>query len=767
MMPVDASSLDHFAGADLHGLDYCRARSKAADGWLSTVFAEAVQGNHDKVALVAVGGYGRGLLWPQSDLDLVLFHAKRRDIANLAERLWYPIWDQNLKLGHAVLTPREAAKLAGAELERSTAFSAMRLIAGDPDVLADVEKAVAKVRAKRSDAQMRQLAKVVDERHEEYGDVAFRLEPDLKEGRGGLRDIDSLRWAESMRPGFAADLLDGLDDAEEFLSAVRVELHRATGRTSNRLTLDDQDVVADLVGMESGQQLMKAVSLASRRTAWNSDEAWRRFRRSERKAAAPNRDRDEILSDDVQIKDGSLTLTGTANPTQRPALLLELAVEAARRSLPIDRATLRRLQVECSPMDEVWDEESRQLFAQLFLAGEVALSVVEDLDMFGLFSRILPEWERVHSLPQRNVLHTFTVDRHLCEAAVNAAALADQVSRPDLLVMGALLHDIGKGFLGDHTEVGMEVIQGIGDRMGYPANDTAVLVDLCRHHLLLSDVAVRRDLKDEGTIRSVAAAVDSPDFLHLLSALTEADSIATGPAVWGSWKERLLGDLVNRTESMLRGEPIEASTPDWPGEEVIERLAARTRSIETKANRITVITQNQPGVFARIAGVMVMSGLDVITGEAIADTDMAGIRFMVSSGGDHHIDWEPVVPMVERALDGRLAIAARVARRAEQLNRYRRRLSAVPPTTSVKVDNEISKVSTVVDVHAPDSVGVLYRITRAMADLRLDIGTATVQTLGSQAVDSFYVTDSFGEKLSGEMITELELAVLHAIEMHP
>ncbi|MFW2380963.1 MAG: [protein-PII] uridylyltransferase [Acidimicrobiales bacterium] len=764
---MDSSALNHFAGADSYGLDYCRARSDAADGWLRTVFTEATQGAHDKVALVAVGGYGRGLLWPQSDLDLVLFHAKRRDIADIAERMWYPIWDQNLKLGHAVLTPREAAKLASTELERSTAFSAMRLIAGDPAVLEEVEAAVAKVRLKRSGNQMRQLAKVIDQRHEDFGDVAFRLEPDLKEGRGGLRDIDSLRWAEWMMPGFASDLMIGLDDAEEFLSAVRVELHRATGRTSNRLTLDDQDVVADLVGMGSGQHLMKAVSLAARRIAWNSDEAWRRWRRSEREAAAPNRDRDEILSDDIQIRDGSLTVTGTANAAQRPQVLLELAVEAARRSLPIDRSTLRRLQVECSPLDEVWDESSRRLFAEFFLAGDVALAVVEDLDVFGLMSRILPEWERVHSLPQRNVLHTFTVDRHLCESAANASALADRVSRPDLLVVGALLHDIGKGFPGDHTEAGMEVIQRIGDRMGYSEDDTAVLVDLCRHHLLLSDVAVRRDLKDEGTIRSVAAAVESPEFLHLLTALTEADSMATGPAVWGSWKKRLLNDLVNRTESMLRGEPIEASNPDWPGESVLERIATGSRSIETKSNRITVITKNQPGVFARIAGVMVMSGLDVITGEAIVDSDMAGIRFMVSSGGDHRVEWEPVVPMVDRALDGRLAIAARVARRAEQLNRYRRRLSAIPPTTSVKVDNEISEVSTVVDVHAPDSVGVLYRITRAMADLRLDIGTATVQTLGSQAVDSFYVTDSFGEKLSDEMLTELELAILHAIEMQP
>ncbi|NNE95380.1 MAG: [protein-PII] uridylyltransferase [Acidimicrobiales bacterium] len=766
-MPIDAFTSNTYDGAEFKGLDYCRARSAAADVWLRRLFYDATQEDSNKVALVAVGGFGRGMLWPQSDLDLVLFHSKRRDIADIAERLWYPIWDRNLKLGHAVLTPREAAKLASAELERSTAFSAMRLIAGDPAVLDNVEHAMSRVRAKRSAAQMRELGKSVEQRHESYGDVAFLLEPDLKEGRGGLRDVDALRWAEAMTPGFAAELLGGLDAPVELLSAVRVELHRTTGRSSNHLNLDEQDAIAERMGMGSGLELMKEVSLAARRIAWNSDEAWRRWRRSEREAAAPNRDRDELISDDVLIRNGALDLTGTANVVTRPHVLLELAVEAAQRSMPIDRGTLARLQQECPPLDDHWDEHSRTLLADLFLAGEVALSVIEDLDMFDLVRRILPEWETVRSLPQRNVLHTFTVDRHLCESAVNASALADQVARPDLLVVGALLHDIGKGYPGDHTEVGMDVIQGIGDRMGYPIDDTAVLVDLCRHHLLLSDVAVRRDLGDEGTIRSVAAAVDSSEFLRLLAALTEADSVATGPAVWGGWKEQLLADLVERTDSMLKGEPVAESRRNWPGSDVQELMAARTRTIEHRGNRITVVTENQPGVFSRLAGVMVMSGLDVVSAEALSDGAMAACSFLVSSGGDDRIDWDTVVPMIDRALDGRLAIAARVARRAEQLNKYRRRLSAIPPTTSLRVDNDISEVSSVVDVHAPDSAGLLYRVTRAMVDLRLDVGKATVQTLGPQAVDSFYVTDSFGEKLTDEMLTELEMAILHAIELAP
>ncbi len=751
---------------DLQGMEYCRARAAAADRWLADLYDVAVGADTSKVALVAVGGYGRGVLWPESDLDLVLFHNKRRDIASIAERLWYPIWDRNLKLGHAVLTPKEAAKLAGTELERSTAFSTMRLLAGDRSVLAGVESLLSRTRRKRAGAQLRELARVVDERHREYGDVAFRLEPDLKEGRGGLRDVDSLRWAETLRPGFAADLLEGLDAGVEVLGRARVELHRATGRPGNRLTLDDQDVVASRLGLRSGQHLMKEISLSARRIAWNSDEAWRRWERTEREAAAPNRDRIEILSDDIQLRDGALTLTGTANPAQRPEVLLELAVHAARRSLPIDRLTLARLSIECSSLDEVWDERTRRLFADLFLAGRVALSVVEDLDNFELMARILPEWDAVRSQPQRNVLHTFTVDRHLCETAVNAAALADRVDRPDLLVVGALLHDIGKGFPGDHTEAGMEVIDRIAERMGYSDADSAVLVDLCRHHLLLSDVAVRRDLTDEGTIRSVAAAVDSVEFLRLLAALSEADSIATGPAVWGAWKKGLLEKLVDRTEALLNGDLSRPSPPEFPSPEIFEMMAGRQLRIETSGDRVTVVTRNEPGVFSAIAGVLAVHGLDVIEAAASTEADMAANSFLVSSGGDDRVDWSPVVPMIERAIEGRVAIAARVARRAAQLRRYQRRLAASPPITRVAVDNRISSVATVVDVHAPDSVGVLYRITRAMADLKLDIAKATVQTLGPQAVDSFYLTDASGQKLDDEMIAELEVAVLHGVEMN-
>jgi [protein-PII] uridylyltransferase len=360
-------------------------------------------------------------------------------------------------------------------------------------------------------------------------------------------------------------------------------------------------------------------------------------------------------------------------------------------------------------------------------------------------------------------MHTFTVDRHLCETAANAAQLGDRVDRLDLLVIGALLHDIGKGYPGDHTEVGMEHVETIGERMGYPPEEVAILVDLCRLHLLLPDVATRRDLTDPGTIRAVAAAVDTVGFLHMLAALTEADSRATGPSVWGSWKAGLLEDLVTRTAHVLNGGHIEEITPDFPTTELLEIMEAGARFVRGEGMKLTVVSDDVPGHFSRLAGVMAVCGLDVLDASAYSTETMAANEFIVQSSTGAPVDWDRVLDLVQRALDGRLALSARIAQRARTYARYHRRLSASPPHRYVRIDNELSDVATVVDVHAPDSVGLLYRITQALAELHLDIRSAKVHTLGPDAVDSFYLCDAAGQKLTDpDLLGELELALSEA-----
>ncbi len=746
---------------ELKGRAYIEAHAVAAREWFRTLMEESVE-DLTGLALVAVGGFGRGELWPHSDLDVILLHHRRKDIQDVAERLWYPVWDRGLKLGYGVFTVKDAVSLAAEELDMATSYLDTHLIAGDRDLLDSLDKGIDKLWRKQGEGLLAQLAQRVDDRHQKVGDVAFKIEPELKEGRGGLRDLHALRWAERAQPGFASDFLDDLSEETDLLSAVRVELHRASGRANDSLTLDDQDDLAEALGASSGQDLMLQLALAARRVAWHSDEAWDQW---ERARSRPVRGWPWVLlSDQLEFVDGYVEVRVEVDIDSDPLLVLRVAEEAARTGTTIGRRTLEALRDANVALPEPWPAEARELFAKIFLAGKPAIDVVEDLDQFDLMVRLLPEWQAVRCRPQRNVLHTFTVDRHLCEAAVNAAALADTVARPDLLAVGTLLHDIGKGFPGDHTEVGMAHIETIAGRMGYPTEEAAVMVDLCRLHLLLPDVAARRDVTDPGTIRAVAAAVDSVEFLHMLAALTEADSMATGPSMWGSWKAGLLRDLVERTAHVLtHGEFIETES-EFPTAEVLQLMAAGERVVTGKRTTLSVVGPNVPWLFGRIAGVLAVKGLEVLDASAFTDDNgMAASQFEVQESTSGPIDWDSVCELVERALDGQLALAARVARRAEGYRRLRRRLSADPARRLINIDNTISDVATVVDVHAPDTVGLLFFLTRAFAELRLDILSAKVQTLGPQAVDSFYLTRDGARLEDPVVLAELELAIHDAM----
>ncbi len=745
-----------FEDHTLRGSEYLEAHADAAAAWFGDLF-ESVVPNPEGVALLAVGGFGRRELWPHSDLDVVLIHdRKRKDVAELAEGLWYPVWDRGLKLGHGVFQVSEAIKLAEAELDPATSFLNTRLIGGDPVLLENFDAEVDKMWRKRSKDLLSRLSDSVDGRHSRVGDVAFTIEPDLKEGRGGLRDLHALAWAERADPDFGLDLLDDLEPQRELLADARIALHRSTGRHGDMLTLDDQDDVAELMGDRGGQELMLRLALAARRVAWFSDEAWARW---DRARTRPRRGRPRVeLSAELELIDDLVELRPDVAPDGLS--VLRIAETAARTGSTIGRSTLEKLQESEARIPEPWPHEARDLFASMLMAGRSAIDVVEDLDQFELMVRILPEWAAVRCKPQRNVMHTFTVDRHLCEAAANAAAIADRVDRPDLLVVGALLHDIGKGFPGDHTEVGMALIETIGTRMGFSVVEVAVLVDLCRHHLLLPDVGTRRDISDPGTVAAIAAAVDSVEFLHILAALTEADSLATGPSAWGSWKAGLIGELVERTAAVLKGAALEEVVIEFPTPEIVELMNLRERSISGKKTTLTVVAPDQPGLFGKIAGVLAMSGLEVLRASAHSDDEMAANQVTVLESSTGPIDWDRVGGLVERALDGRLALSARVARRRDVYGRHQRRLSAEPARRLVNVDNSISEVATVVDVHAPDTIGLLFRITRALQELRLDIRSAKVQTLGPEAVDSFYLTDQDGQKLTDpELLEELELAL--------
>jgi [protein-PII] uridylyltransferase len=299
--------------------------------------------------------------------------------------------------------------------------------------------------------------------------------------------------------------------------------------------------------------------------------------------------------------------------------------------------------------------------------------------------------------------------------------------------------------------------------MGLPPEDVAVLQAMVRHHLLLPDVATRRDLDDPATLDGVVEAVGDVRTLGLLAALTEADSLATGPAAWGKWKADLVRDLVGRATHVLAGGRADEVRDDFPNAEQLELLRGGRQVIRGAGDRITVVAADRQGLFSRVTGVLALHGLGVLDA-AVTSADGTALEVLrVESSFGPTIAWDKVVADLERVLEGRLALQARLAERARVYGgRQVRRPVHEPPR--VVVDNDASRDATVVEVHALDSIGVLYRITRALAELELNIVSAKVQTLGDRVVDAFYVRDMAGDKLlDPATLVEVERALLHEL----
>jgi [protein-PII] uridylyltransferase len=747
----------------LGGRALCSAVSDATDAWLGALLHDATDGRTDGLALVAAGGYGRRELAPWSDIDVWLLHDGRTGVNKLAEQLWYPVWDAGLHLGHAVRTHKQALDMIGDDLDTATAALSARHVAGDPSVSARLADEAEVRWRRRSPRWLTELHRRVLVRHEEAGEVAFLLEPDLKEGHGGLRDVHALRWAEVGRPvllpGDAAALVVG----EDILLDIRVALHRAITRPNDVLLLERQDEVARAVGEANADTLMATLATAARSIAWTSDEVWRRVERTLHRRSRVFR-REQHLAPGLVLRDNEVHLIDAMDPSTDPCLVLRAAVAAASVDAPIDRRTIDRLAEGAPAMPDPWPDEARELLVALLATGRSAIAVLETLDQRGLLVRILPEWEPVRSRPQRNALHRFTVDRHLCETAANAAPLASTVPRPDLLLIGAWLHDLGKGYPGDHTEVGQELLSVIGTRMGFSDDDVAVLTSLVRNHLLLPDVATRRDLSDDDVIVDVAKEVGSIGTLELLAALSEADGLATGPSAWNSWKAELVGQLVERVAHVLRGGEGEApERAGWPDRGVLELMTQGRTVVRLDAAWLTVVAPDRTGLFSRVAGALALRGVSILAADAHSEEGMAASRFRVEPGAE--VDWEEVVAEVRKSIEGRLAIDARLSTRTNGGRRAPAGLRLVAEPT-VRIDNHASGTFTIVEVRAPDRLGVLYRITRALADVDLDIRIAKISTLGHEVYDAFYVRTAAGGKLADrDHVRELERAVLHQLSL--
>ena len=427
-------------------------------------------------------------------------------------------------------------------------------------------------------------------------------------------------------------------------------------------------------------------------------------------------------------------------------------------------ATLQLLR-DAPPLPEPWPEDARRRLVDLLFNGPASIPVVESLDQFGLWTPLLPEWEPTRSLPQRNVFHRFTVDRHLLECSAEAASLAHRTPRPDLLVVGALLHDIGKGHPGDHSEVGEEMARGIAERMGFPPEDVASIGFLVRHHLLLSDVATRRDLDDPATITMVADVVTTAEHLALLRALSEADGLATGPTAWGPWKAQLVDQLSTRVARLLSGDgPDPSDGPRFPSDEQRQLMAEGGLHVAGEGDLITVVCPDRRGLFFRIAGALSLHGLDVIEANVYSEDGIAVDEFRVALGGSGVVPWDAVRSDVAKALQGRLAVQARLDERERSMRRRRTLgLSQFPPR--VRFDNDTASGATVLEAVGPDRFGLLHELTRTLADLDLNVSSAKIHTMGGDVVDTFYVTDASGEKVvDAEHQGEIRRALMHVLD---
>ncbi len=751
------------ADESLSGAAWCRAHTGLVDRWLAELFS-AARPDGEGAALVAIGGYGRSELCPRSDIDVILLHEKGVDAAAMAEAIWYPIWDVGLHLGHGVATVRQAVALAAKDLESATSLLSARHIAGDQQLTAELAAKALDLWHDRARRWLPELATKVEERHQRVGEVAFRLEPDLKDGRGGMRDVHSLRWAEQAQEILLPHDRGSLAGSYDVLLDARVELHRITSRAGNVLLMQEQDSVARALGDPDADALMARVAPAARTISWTSDDAWRRIRSSLQGPVGRSGGRAHPLGPGLVLVDGEVALTAEAIAADDPCLPLRAAAAAAGRDTVIERRALERLAELAPPLPDPWPDEARGLLAALLGTGRPAVAVIEALDQRGLWVRLLPEWAPVRSRPQRNAYHRFTVDRHLLETAANAAELQHRVDRPDLLVVGALLHDLGKGRPGDHTEVGMVLAEAVASRMGFPAEDVADLVAMVEHHLLLPTVATRRDLDEPRTIQQVAEAVVNQRRLGLLAALTEADSLATGASAWGTWKAGLTGQLVDRVARLLSGGGAAVQQDDAAfGALAAVPPACGPRRFETAGDLLSVVAEDRPGLFSKVAGVLALHGLEVLaaaTGPTVPG--WASSTFRVADPRRDEPPWERVRLDLDRALDGRLALRARLAERARTY--HRPAVLPAPAEATVTFHDDASSSSTVIDVHAADGLGVLYRITCALAELDLDIRSARAQTMGGTVVDAFYVQTRGGAKVADRSLqAEVELAVLDSL----
>ncbi|MEV6601822.1 [protein-PII] uridylyltransferase [Actinoplanes sp. NPDC051346] len=720
------------------------ARAAALDAWLTSVFPSHVPG----VSLVAVGGLGRRDVAPHSDLDLVLLHRGTAGVDRIAAALWYPIWDARLGLDHSVRTLPEALSVAHDDVKVSLGLLDARHVAGDAALSAELIAAAGDQWRRTVVRLLPQLRELTATRWATHGELAFLLEGDLKEAAGGLRDLTILRGIG--RAGFADTLRPAVRAAALHLRDTRDALHLATGRRVDRLVAQERAAVAALLDVEDADALLRRVSGDARTIAHALDDAWRaadRLRGVRRRGTAPGAPVRRPVARDVVEQDGELVLARTAiGPVPDPTLSLRVAAAAAAVRLPIARATCEWLAAFCPPLPTPWPAAARSALVSLLGSGPGLLPTWETCDRYGLIDAWLPEWARMRSLPQHHPVHRFTLDRHLVQAAYEATAYAREVDRPDLLLIGAFLHDVGKGLPGDHSTVGAPIAAGIAARIGLPGADVATVERLVRLHLLLPDEATRRDLSDPVTISTVAEKVGDTATLHLLHALARADSHATGPAAWSDWKGRLMAELVRRVHTAL--DTGELPAPPEPGPEL---RTGDLPAVHLDGDRVAVAAADRRGLLGAVAACFALHRLDVVAADATTVDGRAIVEFVTQPRYGSPADPLALAADLRRVAAGDVSVTQRLRTRPAPA-----RDGAAPRVVWLRA---AATDAVVLELRAADSAGLLHRVAGALDEAGAEVRAARISTLGGDVVDAFYLVGAWADPQARARVEAAVLAV--------
>jgi [protein-PII] uridylyltransferase len=823
-------------------------------GVVTDSLARQFPGYSARFAVIAQGGYGRGELNPHSDIDLLFLYAWKVSpyVESVTEKLLYTLWDAGLNVGHATRNIAECIRMADLDMRVRTALLDARYLCGDYSLYQEFEKTAEKRLVKRKLRRFVEEKRAETEsRHASYGGSVYLLEPDVKEGEGGLRDIHAARWIARVQENIkdldtlalrnivtSADIAQ-LKASQDFLLRVRNELHFSTGKHQDQLTFEEQEKVSRALGYH-GEEKLKAVEVFMRDYYLHAAQISRitaliihRLTDKSRPLFGARYTLATTLREGVRLSKGCITITKPEIVQADPANMIRIFADAQQHQAELTHDTRELLRENVGVIDEVFRKSAAANipFFEILKWKERVYETVLEMHRCGVLGAFIPEFGRLLCMVLHDAYHIYTVDQHSLrliyeierlkagefrEALPLLTQLAREAEKIELLYLGLMFHDIGKGFGGGHSEIGARMVRPIARRMRLNIDDGALVEFLVRYHLLMTHTAFRRDLEDEKTILGFAQTMGSVNNLKMLYLLTYADLRAVGPEVWNPWKASLLGELYVKTLNLLEDmEKGEFQDPDgrgvlrrkqtrirrelgksYPEEEVDrfiismpERYFLSTPETEAVAHfelmkqftgkgavssiqhfpekdctSIVICTHDRPGLFASITGVLAALRLDILNARIFTSSDGLALDvFRISHGGRGPTmispqKWSRFRSTLEEVLEGRLDVA-RLVEESMRPSLIHRHAPKVP--TLIQIDNEASDGFTIIEVFTEDRIGVLFAITHALYQLGLSIHVAKISTNVDQVADVFYVTDEGGGKIQDASRLELIRHSLH------